>query len=158
MCPLRVQTDHYPNSGAGSLGNPLKPESSSRLVSRTSPSPASAISPASFPPRSGATRSLVLGVPTSSARLGKWLVGRGGKKTIKGELQISHRCHNPLCTIPDHVVLESARDNNNRKGCAVWANCPHCPLKVRVCPHEPMCIRYVPGFETWEQFVENGLH
>lgn len=23
---------------------------------------------------------------------------------------------------------------------------------------EPMCIRYVPGFETWEQFVENGLH
>jgi hypothetical protein len=78
---------------------------------------------------------------------------------VEGRDQVSHLCHNPLCTIPAHVVVESVAANN-RKGCKVWVDCPHegCELKVRVCDHEPMCIRYVEGYETWEEFLRWGLH
>jgi hypothetical protein len=72
--------------------------------------------------------------------------------------QISHRCHNPLCAVPAHIVIETPAENNNRKGCLVWVNCYHCHLRMLVCPHTPTCIKYVPGWESWEDFIEGGIH
>jgi hypothetical protein len=92
--------------------------------------------------------------------LGEMLGWAKGINNIGGTLEISHLCHNPLCTIPSHVVAETRRDNNARKGCKVWVDCPHddCQLKVKVCDHQPMCIRFAEGYETWEEFKAWGLH
>jgi Zinc-binding loop region of homing endonuclease len=70
--------------------------------------------------------------------------------------QISHLCCNPKCTIPSHVIFESAAANNRRKGCKVWVDCPHkgCSEKIIVCDHSPSCIKYVPGYETWDEFLK----
>ena len=93
--------------------------------------------------------------------LGEMLAWARGIYITKGQ-QISHRCHNPVCTIPAHIVVESARENNNRKGCVVWWDCPHskdgCNLKLLICAHRPTCIRYVPGYSSWEEFCEIGIH
>ena len=78
----------------------------------------------------------------------------GNSKT----LQASHLCHNPLCTIPAHVILESVVDNNNRKGCQVWVDCPHCELKIFCCKHRPACVKFCPGYETLEEFLDWGIH
>jgi hypothetical protein len=87
--------------------------------------------------------------------LGEMLGWAAGYEVSKPLDQISHRCHNPKCVLPSHVVVESARDNNNRKGCRVWATCPHegCPDKLILCVHQPSCIKYVPGYDSWEEFV-----
>jgi homing endonuclease-like protein len=91
--------------------------------------------------------------------LGEMLGWAAGKRCMKPEDQISHRCHNPKCAIPSHVVVESATANNNRKGCRVWVDCPHgCEEKILVCEHTPSCIRYVPGYESWEAFRTSGVH
>lgn len=87
------------------------------------------------------------------------VLGRGvlGVKT-----EISHRCHNPLCTVPAHVLLETSAKNNGRKNCKVFTDCAHsdegCGLKQIVCEHEPMCIKFIEGYETWEEFLELGCH
>lgn len=91
--------------------------------------------------------------------LGEMLGWAAGKYTTRPTDQISHRCHNPRCSIPAHVVVESAADNNRRKGCLVFVDCPHgCPEKILVCPHKPCCIRFVPGYETWDEFFSGGIH
>lgn len=72
--------------------------------------------------------------------------------------QISHRCHNPSCTLFGHLCLESAAKNNARKGCAVVWPCAHCLKFYMICSHEPRCIKYVPGFTSWDDFVANGVH
>ena|ERR1039457_3349990 len=72
--------------------------------------------------------------------------------------QCSHRCGNPLCVLPEHICRESAKNNNNRKGCVVWWDCPHCDKKIFICQHEPSCIKFVPGFKSWDDFLLNGLH
>jgi len=74
------------------------------------------------------------------------------------EDQVSHLCHRPTCVVPAHVTIESARANNARKGCRVWVDCPHCPLKIFICDHQPACIRYAPGYSTWEEFRSDGVH
>jgi hypothetical protein len=72
--------------------------------------------------------------------------------------QCSHLCCEPLCLLPEHVCSESCKNNNLRKGCLVWVDCPHCSLKILVCKHEPSCIKFCPGFGSWSEFVENGVH
>ncbi|KAK4152548.1 hypothetical protein C8A00DRAFT_34746 [Chaetomidium leptoderma] len=34
------------------------------------------------------------------------------RTAVRNKTQISHLCHNPLCTIPAHVVVETPRENN----------------------------------------------
>src|ERR1700681_4019776 len=66
----------------------------------------------------------------------------------------SHLCHHTTCKVIGHVVWEPSEDNQRRKGCAVWVDCPHCNLKVWACVHEPKCIRFIPGI-TWDQYQVN---
>ena len=74
-------------------------------------------------------------------------------------MQVSHRCHNPRCMLPSHITIETPIQNNARKGCLVWVDCPHsCEDRILVCSHLPSCIKFVPGFETWEDFIRWGVH
>lgn len=86
------------------------------------------------------------------------LWAKGVTLNVKEGYQCSHLCGNPLCTLPEHVTAESAQKNNARKGCVVWWPCPHCQLKILICRHDPVCIKFVPGFESWAAFLENGIH
>lgn len=86
------------------------------------------------------------------------LLWAGGVTKVQGD-QCSHRCGEPLCCDPEHICRESARNNNIRKGCVVWWACPHgCQKKIVVCTHEPLCIKFVPGFASWEDFIQIGVH
>jgi len=72
----------------------------------------------------------------------------------------SHLCCRPLCLVPAHICAEGAQENNLRKGCRVWVDCPHgdCSKKILLCEHEPRCIKFCEGFESWEDFLQNGIH
>jgi hypothetical protein len=63
----------------------------------------------------------------------------------KGELskgmQVSHLCGHRNCFNPEHLVLETAQVNNQRKGCLVWVMCPDCNRVIVVCPHNPQCVK-----------------
>jgi hypothetical protein len=74
--------------------------------------------------------------------------------------QCSHLCGNPLCLVPEHIIEESAVENNRRKGCVVWVGCPHgdCPLKILVCQHRPPCILYAPGYNSFADLLAGGIH
>lgn len=82
----------------------------------------------------------------------------------KGEIKttdnqhISHLCDKPSCAVKEHVVLKAPATNNSRKNCGMVLDCPHCELKIQACKHSPRCITYVEGFNTWDDFVERGLH
>ena len=91
--------------------------------------------------------------------LGDMLGWARGVQAGDGE-QISHLCGNPKCIIPAHVVVETVVENNRRKNCIVWVDCLHkdCSERLLVCPHNPLCIKYVPGWETWEEFLRWGVH
>lgn len=91
--------------------------------------------------------------------LGELLLWAGGFCKSQGQ-QCSHLCHQPLCLEVSHVCLESVKENNDRKGCLVWVECPHkdCALKIFVCVHSPPCIKYAEGWEDWEHFLRNGIH
>lgn len=73
--------------------------------------------------------------------------------------QASHRCHQPLCKVEGHITPESISANNARKGCLVWIDSPHCPSgkKILLCQHDPCCIKYVPGWNSMEKFIEGGV-
>jgi hypothetical protein len=73
-------------------------------------------------------------------------------------LHISHLCDKPRCAVAEHVVLESPGVNNSRKNCGKIINCAHCEKKYIACDHEPKCISYVPGFASWADFMQEGLH
>lgn len=70
--------------------------------------------------------------------------------------QASHLCGSTLCTDASHVCAESAQKNNARKGCLVVVPCPHCPKPLLVCPHEPKCIKFIPGYKTWAEFLDSN--
>jgi hypothetical protein len=72
--------------------------------------------------------------------------------------QCSHLCGKPLCLEVSDICLESATANNLRKGCPVWVDCPHCGLKIFVCTHQPACRKFCSGFDSWEDFLANGVH
>jgi len=71
--------------------------------------------------------------------------------------QASHLCCQPACTVETHIVPESAEENNHRKNCRVHVDCPHCTRKIVICVHNPLCIKYCPGFATWEDFLRDGV-
>lgn len=72
--------------------------------------------------------------------------------------QASHLCGQKLCMVKEHVVNESEVENQRRKGCLVWVDCPHCSLKISVCPHTPRCVKLAPGWPGQAAFVANGIH
>jgi hypothetical protein len=85
----------------------------------------------------------------AAGRLESWeVLWRGNQK-----LDVSHRCNDPRCGNPDHLVVESKKTNNQRKGCPgpavrVQVACPGDPANcecsseqyVDLCRHEPRCI------------------
>ena len=55
---------------------------------------------------------------------------------------VSHLCDRPKCFNPDHLVDETAVQNNSRKGCPGPIACSvHHHIVVDLCPHQPRCIR-----------------
>jgi hypothetical protein len=78
-----------------------------------------------------------------------------GVTLVSGQ-QCSHRCGKPLCK-ERHICAESAELNNRRKGCAVVLKCNHCQKMILICQHDPVCITNVPGWASWEDFLQNGL-
>jgi hypothetical protein len=66
----------------------------------------------------------------------------------------SHLCHHSTCKVVGHVCWESKQKNQDRKGCSVWVQCPHCPKKIWACEHKPRCIRAIPGV-TEAQFLKD---
>jgi hypothetical protein len=111
------------------------------------------------PSKEGGYVQLSFGGANKFCTLGEML-GWAAGKSLSGDLQISHRCNRPKCTIPSHICLECPPCNNGRKNCLVLVDCPHdgCQLKILVCPHTPSCITDVEGYETWEEFLEWGCH
>jgi hypothetical protein len=111
------------------------------------------------PSKEGGYVQLNYGGANKFAVLQQVLLWARGVTLVEVTDQCSHLCGNPLCTLPEHVCRESPQKNNNRKGCVVWWDCPHgCEKKIFVCRHEPPCIKFVPGYASWEDFVENGIH
>ncbi|KAK9384654.1 zinc-binding loop region of homing endonuclease-domain-containing protein [Lipomyces mesembrius] len=60
--------------------------------------------------------------------------------------EVSHLCHQPRCINADHLVVETHKDNDSRRICAVKVD-----IKILVdgrdyildaeeCPHSPRCI------------------
>jgi hypothetical protein len=95
-----------------------------------------------------------------------WADGRGKENSeADRSLEHSHLCARSKCCVPSHVVLEHSSMNQRRVGCYVWVHCPHgdCGKKVPVCQHGPedgsqRCIKFCPGFASYEDFKANGLH
>lgn len=66
-------------------------------------------------------------------------------------LHASHLCGNPTCLIPDHICVENAYDNNQRKNCLVWLQCQGhsgCSRWHFICQHNPPCVKAYPGLDT----------
>lgn len=82
----------------------------------------------------------------------------GGGRLLPGE-QCSHLCGRPACLGLDHIIAESELENQRRKGCHVWVDCPHCDLKIPCCGHgQKKCIKYCVGFAGAADFEARGLH
>ena len=90
------------------------------------------------------------------ATLQEVMIWAGGRDLRHGE-QASHLCCHPTCTVTSHVVPETAEENNRRKNCAVYGGCTHCSKMVLVCSHSPECIKFCPGFASWEGFLREGV-
>jgi len=76
---------------------------------------------------------------------------------------VSHLCDEPACTIPSHVCVEPKGDNNSRKGClgvvrcSVWCALCHGSKYILVCRHKPTCIRWRPGYSSFDDLRARGL-
>lgn len=77
--------------------------------------------------------------------------------------QMSHLCHRPKCTLPEHVCAESVEDNNARKGCVVHMPCLefcgrcHGKKSVWYCCHVPPCILEHDEYASQDDFLTNGI-
>lgn len=93
------------------------------------------------------------------AMLQEVVLWAGGFELAEGE-QCFHRCGQPACLVPGHVIAESELLNQRRKGCLVWVDCPHCALKINVCRHGPdKCILHCEGgFLDSDDFEARGVH
>jgi hypothetical protein len=83
-----------------------------------------------------------------------------GVQKMAGE-DCSHLCHNPRCCVAEHVVAESSLNNQRRKGCPVWVDCPHPGVcggkKFFICQHSPACIKYCEGYQDQAEFLAGGI-
>jgi hypothetical protein len=109
------------------------------------------------PTKAGGYIQLSWGGANKFCTVGELLVWASGNQ-VPDQSQVSHLCHNPRCLVPDHVVVESPKENNGRKGCRVWIDCPHCPRKIFLCTHSPACVKAAPGWASEKDFVDNALH
>lgn len=68
-------------------------------------------------------------------------------------LQASHLCDNSTCMDPEHIIVETAIQNNSRKNCGFVQRCGHdgCGKLVYCCRHEPRCISYVENFNSFKE-------
>ena len=89
--------------------------------------------------------------------LGLVLLWANGLDVTPDKDQCSHLCPNKGCKLLPHVLPESAKANNNRKGCLVWIDCHHCGLKIFVCMHRPHCIKFCMGYSSPEDFLARGV-
>lgn len=64
------------------------------------------------------------------------------KKPPEGT-QVSHLCHHRNCYNPSHLVAESPKKNNERKGCPGTIECTGCNVVFHHCRHSPKCISIV---------------
>jgi len=99
------------------------------------------------------------------------LWSKGEAKTEPGALSsagssapsVSHLCHHPRCTVPEHICVESIGDNNDRKGCLVWTPCiPDCPRcsgrkVIWLCPHSPCCVKAHDGWSSQREFRQSAI-
>lgn len=71
-------------------------------------------------------------------------------------VQASHLCDNRRCCTLGHIVPESAKLNNSRKGCRGWVPCPHtaCTTPIFICPHSPPCIRYHSAYADMQALID----
>lgn len=60
-----------------------------------------------------------------------------------GKLHGSHLCGNKLCFNPEHIIVESVKDNMARKNCLCFII--HKGDRISVCSHTPKCIHP----QTW---------
>lgn len=78
-------------------------------------------------------------------------------------IDVSHRCHEPKCTVESHVCLETKALNNSRKGCRVRVPCvPTCTAcggsrDIFICTHTPACIAHVPGYASLDDYYMRGI-
>jgi hypothetical protein len=73
------------------------------------------------------------------------------KRDVGQGMHVSHLCGNTKCYNPQHLIEESALQNNARKNCLVWVDCPHCNAGTGVimtCTHDPRCIKRFPATVT----------
>jgi hypothetical protein len=67
-----------------------------------------------------------------------WLYHHPGMSTEDGD--ISHRCHNPWCCRPGHLVLEDRVTNKSRDNCPGFIiHSEDDSTVIQVCNHEPTC-------------------
>lgn len=61
-------------------------------------------------------------------------------ETCAADMQASHLCNRKKCKKLGHVYPESATENNSRKNCPCWIDCPlHTGKKILLCTHRPHC-------------------
>uniref|UniRef100_A0A183BPM1 Zf-His_Me_endon domain-containing protein n=1 Tax=Globodera pallida TaxID=36090 RepID=A0A183BPM1_GLOPA len=97
--------------------------------------------------------------PSSSQEQAAIALGLGANVPDEGD-DASHLCHRSTCSRVGHVIWESPQLNQDRKGCAVWVECPHadCDLRVWACVHEPKCIKMVAGATEAEVLAAPELY
>lgn len=91
----------------------------------------------------------------------------GNAKPASGEkadpYDVSHLCDERQCTVPSHVTVESKAANNSRKGCKAAVRCSSACRKcngrkdIFICEHDPRCVRFREGYDTFEEYLENGI-
>jgi hypothetical protein len=65
---------------------------------------------------------------------------RQARRALKTGFHVSHLCGNSKCVNVEHLVYESALENNSRKNCCGVSECSKCGHKMRTCSHTPVCL------------------
>lgn len=80
-----------------------------------------------------------------------------GRRPDAGE-HASHLCGNPRCITGSHLIIESPRSNESRKGCPVYIECAHCDKVHIICKHNPLCYKCGMEGEKCEQAERKRRH
>lgn len=68
-----------------------------------------------------------------------WYV-HGNKMPAPVTEHLSHLCSDARCFNVAHMVVETPKENNDRKNCGFDVTCPHCDHTFVPCRHQPQCI------------------